>query len=776
VRKSITLKLLVIITAAFILTTIGVLLMANRQLTRIINKSQETIYIDKIDSIIETISRHNERLEKTGLVYAYIKDFQERSVAILRKDHYGEAQPTIYPFIVNTDGKIVMHPIFPPGDISKNEIAVVSQIIAAAQESDGVASFNFTYLGVEKWYLVKEFPQWNWVVGYAVPLKEKYADVRQFTSLLIIIMLSTSLVVLIALSMLIRRFTKPITELTDAAVAMSTGNLEREIFAESEDELGILAKSFSDMRDSIKHTIEMLQEENAERIKTEKALESEKEQLAVTLRSIGEGVITTDVSGKIIMLNNIAETLTEWNSKDASGNNVEDVIRIVGEKSGQTKENPVKTVLSTGETYGLSLHSILISKNGIEKNVAYNAAPIINNKNQVIGAVLVFRDITDQIKTEQELLKLQKLESIGILAGGLAHDFNNILTAIIGNITLALSQKKISKQIKELLENAEKASLQAKNLTKQLLTFAKGGDPVRKTASLENIIEDSAEFAMHGDKIVIGYDIAKDLWLVDVDRGQISQVIQNIVINSTHAMPDGGEIKISARNVTGEEIPFPLNKDGCYVKISIADNGIGIPPKILEKVFDPYFSTKQEGSGLGLAISQSIINKHSGHISIESSPGKGTSFNVFLPASDKRCVDENIEETIPKDGTVKAKILIMDDDELVREVAKAMILSLGHSVETAVKGEDTIPLYKEAMESGKKFDLVIMDLTVPGGMGGEEAIKEILKIDPEAKVAVSSGYSNDRVMANFAQYGFSEAIVKPYELKELERLISSLLA
>ncbi|CAB1073696.1 hypothetical protein D1AOALGA4SA_1924 [Olavius algarvensis Delta 1 endosymbiont] len=431
-------------------------------------------------------------------------------------------------------------------------------------------------------------------------------------------------------------------------------------------------------------------------------------------------------------------------------------------------------VLKNKQMFDILEESIQTKDKGI-RTLHTKKIPLLDENGEPLFLLGISEDITEQKRTEQELLKVKKLESVGFLAGGIAHDFNNILAAILGNINLALFDDALSNRTQKLLAEAEKASLRAKDLIHQLLTFAKGGEPVKEASSLENVIKDSANFVLHGDKVACRFDIPADLWLADIDKGQISQVIQNIVLNASHAMPEGGIIKVNCKNFSStEEQYFPLGQEGRYVKITIEDTGIGIPAGIIEKIFDPYFSTKQGGSGLGLAISQSIISKHGGYISVKSKSDDGTTFTIYLPASEQiKTLDQKPEVYGRKSS--QAKILVMDDEDMVRTVAKAMLTQLGHDVLLSENGEEAIKLYKEAMSLNNKFDLVIMDLTIPGGMGGKEAVKEILAIDPDAKIIVSSGYSNDPIMANFKNFGFCSSIVKPYRLQKLSRVISRII-
>ena len=360
------------------------------------------------------------------------------------------------------------------------------------------------------------------------------------------------------------------------------------------------------------------------------------------------------------------------------------------------------------------------------------------------------------------------------MAGGIAHDFNNILAAILGNIELAALSTDSASEAYLLLEDAKNASIRAKDLTQQLLTFAKGGDPVRQTASMGKIIKESATFVLHGSSTVCECEIPEELWPVDVDAGQIAQVIQNIVLNARHAMPNGGVVAVHCENVS--DLNTELLSSGSYIKLTFSDSGLGIPKEYLDKIFDPYFSTKQEGSGLGLAICHSIINKHGGSISVESILNKGTVFTIYLPASSKEIVVKEQPQSELDDSDKIATIMVMDDDEMVQNIVRKMLERVGYSVLQVENGHDAIELYREYLDSNRSIDIIIMDLTIPGGMGGREAAQAILKIDSDAKLIVASGYSNDPVMSNYREHGFQAAIAKPFQLAELKTKIHDLLA
>ncbi len=505
---------------------------------------------------------------------------------------------------------------------------------------------------------------------------------------------------------------------------------------------------------------------------TNDLLDAERERLAVTLRSIGDGVITTDNDGKIMLINKAAERLTGWSQDEARGRPLGEVFRIIHEKNRQPCENPVRRVIETGLTVGLANHTILIARDGTERIIADSGAPIRDQQSRIIGVVLVFRDVSDKQKMQEELQKASKLESIGILAGGIAHDFNNILTVILGNISLAMMSVDPGDKILHHLVQSEKATMMAKDLTEQLLVFSKGGAPVKSTASLKDLILESATFSIRGSSVKCDFQIAEDLWPAEVDVNQISRVVNNLVLNGTQAMPSGGRLAVHAENAVlgpNRRIPLPPGK---YIKISVRDSGIGIPPEHLPKIFDPFFTTKQKGSGLGLSISYSIINKHEGHIMAESQLGKGTAFHIHLPASEKTVLPKPRHAGKPTSG--QGRILVMDDEESIRNIATAMLRKLGYEAACVNDGKEAIKTYLAAQKSAHPFHGIIMDLTIPGGVGGREALKTILESDPSARAAASSGYSNDPIMSNFANHGFKAKITKPYTLAEISAVLQEL--
>jgi CheY-like chemotaxis protein/two-component sensor histidine kinase len=375
-------------------------------------------------------------------------------------------------------------------------------------------------------------------------------------------------------------------------------------------------------------------------------------------------------------------------------------------------------------------------------------------------------------------MRSTRLESVGVLAGGIAHDFNNILTAVMGNLALAQLDLLPDSPAARSVRSAEKAALRARDLTQQLLSFAKGGDPVRAAIQLEAIVREMATFALHGSQVKAHYDLAPDLWPADADKGQIGRVVQNLVINAVQAMPHGGSLRITARNDPHPEPDQPGLAPGNYIQIAISDSGEGIRPDHLQKIFDPYFTTKQTGTGLGLAAVYSIIKKHRGHIEVESQVGQGTTFRFWLPALREvraASADTRSPWSSGREAPIAGRVLFMDDEASIRDMAGALLRRFGLTVDCVEDGAGAVEKYRAALAEGRRYDLVIMDRTIPGGMGGLAALGKLREIDPHVRAVVSSGYSSDPVLANFRQHGFAAMVAKPYEVGEIARVLREVL-
>jgi PAS domain S-box-containing protein len=420
-----------------------------------------------------------------------------------------------------------------------------------------------------------------------------------------------------------------------------------------------------------------------------------------------------------------------------------------------------------GEAVPECYEADLVRKDGQRVTVEIKPCVIVYQGRPAIMALL--RDITDRKRLEEELLKAKKLESMGVLAGGIAHDFNNILTAILASVSLAKRYADPHSKMVGRLTVAENACRRAAELTHQLLTFAQGGAPIRRTAAITDLIRDSVDFALRGSNVRVDLTLPAHLWPVEIDPGQIHQVLHNVVLNAKQAMPQGGVIEIQADNLPSDADLPPLLPKGRWIKITLRDHGCGIPADQLPKIFDPYFTTKASGSRLGLAIAYAIVTKHDGSITVASDVGVGTTVTLYLPASAHLLVSTPDPPcpSVVWQGTV----LVMDDDEVIRDVLVDILTQLGYQSQCARDGAEVIALYQQAWDAGQPFTAVLLDLTIPGGMGGRETIAYLRAIDPQVCAIVSSGYANDPLMANFSAYGFRGVLSKPYTAEGLNNAL-----
>ena len=507
-----------------------------------------------------------------------------------------------------------------------------------------------------------------------------------------------------------------------------------------------------------------------ERKRTEKSLRDNERKYRTLVQNIPQAIFVKDRNSVYISCNdNYARDLKIESEEITGKTDYEFHPRDLADKYRADD----RRIIETQETDTFEEKYV---RDGQERTIQTVKTPVRDDSGNVAGVLGIFQDITEHKMMEEELRKIDKLESVGILAGGIAHDFNNIITGILGNISMAKRYVEEKGKAFNRLVEAERACLRARDLTQQLLTFSKGGTPNKKLTSMVGLLKESATLAIAGSNVRTNFKLPDDLWVTEIDEGQIHQAINNIVLNSIQAMPQGGIINISAKNlVINKKGLLPLPK-GNYIDIAIEDHGIGILREHLDRMFEPYFTTKQKGSGLGLATTYSIIKNHGGHTTIESTPTVGTIVHIYLPATKKRIRMGRQEEAVQPSLITQARVLVMDDEEIVRNLLRSDLTEIGYEVKLAQDGAEAIEHYVKAKEAGRPFDVVIMDLTVPGGMGGKEAIKKLLEIDPDAKVIVSSGYATDPVLAKYKEYGFSGAVAKPYRVSDLEKTLHDIWA
>ncbi len=501
-------------------------------------------------------------------------------------------------------------------------------------------------------------------------------------------------------------------------------------------------------------------------IDVQQALSESEERYRDIFENASDLVLTMNSEGRIQYANPAWRQAVGWPGDESKGDSFFDVVepgRL------ETCRDEIQRAIETGISERIETE--LVSSNGnvisVEGNVSvrYDGAGPVTLRG-------IFRDVTETRKLQEELLKAQKLESLGILAGGIAHDFNNLLTTVMGNVSLLDAGFSDTAPEREILHDTEMACVRAQDLTRQLLTFAKGGAPVKSLASIRDIARDSVQFVLHGSKVSARISLPEDLMPVNVDVGQISQVLQNLTINALQAMPEGGTIEVWGTNLLVEDSGSQPVKPGPYVSLHLQDQGTGIPEDLLGKIFDPFFTTKTKGSGLGLATCYSIMKKHGGHISVESTPGSGSTFQLLIPASPGDRLHVKPEDAVVRAG--EGRILVMDDQEMVLRVACNILEHVGYEVDSASDGSVAVEMYRKALEAGTPYTAVVLDLTIPGGMGGEETMARLKEIDPQVKAIVASGYANDAILAHYRDFGFSGIVSKPYNVSRLVTAVQSL--
>ena len=511
---------------------------------------------------------------------------------------------------------------------------------------------------------------------------------------------------------------------------------------------------------------------NLSLIESRKKIAEEKEKLVTTLKSIADGVITTDHLGRIQIMSSAAERITGWTQQEAQGKYFCQVFHVLGKGRSKEKRDLLKSSFPEAGSAEVFDNIYLINKSGEEVPVAYTTSPIESDNSDTAGVVFIFRDISQNLNFIKTIQRTQKLDALALLTSGIAHDFNNILGGLYGNIELAKKACDSDCAAAEYINKAMSSFYRAGALTQQLLTFSKEGTPVLKRDSIAETVKNCTTFALSGSNVSAEFLISKNLWHCDFDENLISQVFDNLIVNAKQAMPNGGSISVSVYNADLNGIKVADLDPGRYVCIEFKDSGEGIPNDVLKNIFDPFFTTKKDGSGLGLSISHSIVRKHNGAIEVNSDRKNGTCFKIYIPAKKparKKMLRKKEESGYRGSGT----ILLIDDDKIILDVAERMLSSIGYDSIKAIDGTSALRYLTDMKKSGKTCEAVISDLTIPGGMGGKETVKQIHQVFPDIPVIVSSGYTDDPVMQSPSDYGFVCSIKKPYMIDSLSKTLES---
>lgn len=723
-----------------------------------VDSSQHVVYEEKLNTILRNLGQQDERLNATKRRNTYIDAFQDSALKSLRQTYYNSPGQLIYPFIIDDKGVIVMHPVLPRGDISLQDTSFVQKALRLKNND-----FNYTYTtGDTKWCIFKEFQEWNWLVGYAVPLKNKYADARLFRNSLVLIMAVIVIIALFFLLVIINKMIRPIKDLTKVSEAMADGDLKQEIDISGNDELGSLARSFDTMRSAIHEKINAL---------------SLAEKKLIKERNFSEAVINS-LPGLFYVYEG-GRQLIRWNKhfEIESGFSKDEMYHRHPMEWFDEKDRPViskiiEKVFDEGEA---SVETELLFKDGPVPYFLTGTILSDEGKQYLIG---VGFDISTRKKLEEELAQAQKMEAIGTLAGGIAHDFNNILSAIYGYSQLAKEDLDNPQQAGQDIEEVLEAADRAKELVKQILTFSRKTEHEKQPLQISLVVKEALKLLRSSipTTIEIKQEISSDAVAL-ADPTKIHQVTMNLCTNAYHAMRDkGGILSVSIKDVDFRQngmIPQLEIKPGKYILLEVSDNGIGMDEKTKNKIFEPYFTTKEagEGTGLGLAVIHGIINDHNGYINVYSEPEQGTSFHLYFPKIEEKAVDYSIQKRKTEIKGGDERIMIVDDEEQIINLTKKMLSSHGYKVTAFTNGVQAL---QEIKKQPDQYDLIITDLTMPY-MTGIELTKEILAVNPRLPVILNTGLSEVLNKEKAKAAGVTEYCEKPVDLNQLLRTIRKLL-
>jgi PAS domain S-box-containing protein len=770
---SITFKLLALVVGASLLTTVLVLVVANDKLTRIIDQSQNAMYTEKLNVLWSVLGQADERLRRTGWIEAYAEDFQNSAVKSIRDSYYGQQNQPVYPFILDTDGRVVLHPVLPAGDASLMSHADIKRMTQA-----GRGDFIARCTGQKTWCVYRRFDAWDWVLGYTVPLDMKYADARSFRTELLWVMTAVSLLVLLLLSLILARFTKPIVTLTHLSSQIADGHLNQPIDLRGKDEVATLARSFNHMRDSIKQQIADLNHEIEERKQAERRLQRNEENLRITLHSIGDGVIATDTGGRIIRMNPVAEKLSGWAFSEACGQPLHDVLKLVDAVTREPIENPLENVFCSWKMEELPEKALLIARDGSEYQIANSGAPIRSDTGDMLGLVLVIRDVTREHALQESLKQSQKMDAIGQLAGGVAHDFNNMLSGILGSAELLEDFLPDDPTVRQFHSIILESATRAASLTQKLLSFSRKRPAASTVIDVHSVLQDAVTLMKSSldRRIQLITELNAKYCLVAGDPVQLQNAFLNLGINAAHALPKGGTIRIRTANVhidkaTRDGGPLEV-QPGPHLEIDVCDTGSGIAPQDLPRIFEPFFTTRQQGKGTGLGLASvfGTVQQHRGLITASNQPTGGARFRILLPLTNEPLNPSSPAAAPHVEGS--GTVLVVDDEKSLRMTARAILQELGYTVLLAENGRQALDLFSADPSA---IDLVLLDMVMPQ-MNGRDCFDAMQKIDPDVRVILASGFAQEKDIEQMTAAGLRGFLAKPYRMADLSRMIHAALS
>ena len=770
--QSISLKILSLISIIFLAIITVIVFVADREITRIIDNSQTVIYKDKLEVLYNKLSTVNDRLKKTGMVEVYEHGFKESILEEWKSLYYTNEHREIYPFVCDVDYKMIMHPTLSLGVEHLELSSALNASIYEVDESGEVGklkpnsfgTFLFEFQGEEKWYVYQQYKPFGWIICYGIPLDIKYQERDSLRTILLVILASVMFIALIILSIFIRHIIKPIIKLTNISTQFALGNLDEVIDINTKDEVGRLAFSFSTMRDSIKNNIISLKNEIYDRMQAEERLKTAQDYIENIINSMPSIVVGVDENCNITHWNNMAVKQTSRDSNYAIGKPLLEVLTFIDPMIVKVRESIIKREVLIDKSTKLKIN---------EKTHYCDITIYPIHSGEESGAVIRIDDVTDQFHMQAELGQSRRMEAVGQLVGGVAHDFNNMLAGIVSSVQL-LQMQSIDWNPKslELIDIINQASSRATELIAQLLLFSRKSDNMSTSISIHSLIDDVTLLLKRSLDKKINLNILKNANLETVlgDKSQIQNSIMNICINASHAMPNGGDIFITSTNVVLDEVFCNVSQfditPGEYIEIELKDTGTGISADNIAKIFNPFFTTKEQGKGTGLGLSSvyGIVKNHNGAINVYSEMGIGTVFEIYLPLTAVEVEDDKDISVVKGEGL----ILVVDDEELIRMTIEGMLEALGYDVIMAKNGKEGVDKYIEHQES---IDMVIVDMIMPV-MNGREAFEEIRKVNNDCKVILSSGFSKTEDVLEMKKQGLIDFIKKPYRYEDLSQVLA----